>query len=60
MKASNDIYLDKTDIGSLYHYLVWFELGKIFSRNRKKRKRFLYKWRANRLQDKTVRSEYQI
>ena len=30
IKASNDVFVDKTDIGSLDHYLVWFELGQNF------------------------------
>ena len=59
MKASSDVFVDRTDIGSSDHYLVWFELGRSFGRNRKKAKRILYKWRVDRLQDKTTRSEYQ-
>ena len=47
------------DIGSLDHYLVWFELGRNFGKSRKKAKRILYKWRIDRLQDKEIRNEYQ-
>ena len=60
MKASSDVFVDKTDIGSSDHYLVWFELGRNFGRNRKKTMRFLYKWRVDRLHDKVVRDEYRL
>ena len=59
MKASSDVFVDRTDVGSSDHYLVWFELGRTFGRNRKKAKRILYKWRVDRLQDKAIRNEYQ-
>ena len=59
LKASSDVFVDKTDIGSSDHYAVWFELGNNFTKCRNKTKRALYKCRVDRLQDKTVRSEYQ-
>ena len=64
MKTSSDIFVHKTDIqnthvGSSDHYLVWFELGRNFARSRNKAKRILYKWQVDRLQDKTIRNEYQ-
>ena len=59
MKASSDAFVHRTNVGSSDHYLVWFELGRTFGRNRKKAKLILYKWRVDRLQDKTIRNEYQ-
>ena len=44
MNSSNDVFVDKTDIGSSDHYLVWFELGRNFGKSRKKAKHILYKW----------------
>ena len=41
MKAlSNVLVEDRTDVGSSDHYLVWFELGKTFGRNKKKQSAF--------------------
>ena len=60
MNESSNIFVDRTDIGSSDHYLVWFELGRNFAKSRKKVKRILYKWRLDRLQDKEIRSEYQV
>ena len=60
MKKSSNVFVDRTDIGSSDHYLVWFELGRNFGKNRNRAKRVLYKWRVDRLQDKTMRNEYQV
>ena len=38
MEESSDVFVDKTDIGSSDHYLVWFELGRNFGKSRKKSK----------------------
>ena len=60
-KESSTVFVDRTDIhvGSLDHYLVWFELGRNFGKSRKKAMPILYKWRIDRLQDKEIRNEYQ-
>ena len=59
MKKSSSVFVDKTDIGSSDHYLAWFELAKAFSRRSRKTKRIVYRWRIDKLHDKTIRSEYQ-
>ena len=59
MKESSNVFVDRTDIGSSDHYLVWFELGRNFGKSRRKARRILYKWRIDRLQDKEIRNEYQ-
>ena len=59
MKASSDVFVDRMDVESSDHYLVWFELGRTFGRKRKKAKHILYKWRVDRLQDKAIRNKYQ-
>ena len=41
MKESSDLFVDKTDIGSSDHYLVWFELGRNFGRSRKSKAHFV-------------------
>ena len=41
--ALSNVFVDKTDIRSSDHYLVWFELGRNFARSRNKAKHFLYK-----------------
>ena len=38
MKTSSEVFVDKTDVGSSDHYLVWFELGRNFARSRNKAK----------------------
>ena len=43
MKASNNVFVGKMDVGSSDHYLVWFELGRTFGRNKKKAKCISYK-----------------
>ena len=60
MNESSNVFVDRTDIGSSDHYLVWFELGRNFTKSRKKARRILYKWRIDRLQDKEIRDEYQV
>ena len=44
IKELSDLFVDKTDIGSSDHYLVWFKLGRNFGNSRKKSRQFLYKW----------------
>ena len=41
MKELRDTFVDKTNKGSSDHYLVWFELGRNFSRSRNKAKHIL-------------------
>ena len=36
MKTSSNVFADRTDVGSLDHYLVWFELGTSFGTSKKK------------------------
>ena len=40
MKASSDVFVDRTDVASSDHCLVWFELGRTFGRNRKNKRPF--------------------
>ena len=40
MRASSDVFVDRTDVGSPDHYLVWFELERTFGRNKKKQSAF--------------------
>ena len=44
MKASSNVFVNRAYVGSSDHYLVWFELGRSFGRNRKKAKCILHKW----------------
>ena len=60
MKESSNVFVDRTDIGSSDHYLVWFELGRNFGRSSKKARRILYKRQIDRLQDKEIRNEYLV
>ena len=53
-------FLDKTDIGSSDHYLVWFELGSNFGTSRKKARNILFKLRIDGLKDEKIKNEYQV
>ena len=57
MKTSSDIFVDRTDIGSSDHCLVWKNFSRGTCRNKAKCR--VYKWQVDRLQYKMIRIKYQ-
>ena len=58
LQVSGNVHVDRTDIGSSDHLLVWMELGRA-STTSKKRKRVIRRWRLDRFGDDEVNLSYQ-
>ena len=50
LEVSGNVHVDRTDIGSSDHFLVWMELGRA-TKTSKKRKRVIRRWRLDRFGD---------
>ena len=53
------MHVDRTDIGSSDHFLVWMELGRATTNTSKKRNRVIIRWRLDRFGDDEVKLSYQ-
>ena len=58
LEVSGNVHVDRTDIGSSDHFLVWMELGRA-TKTSKKRKRVIRRWRLDRFGDDEVKLSYQ-
>ena len=58
LEVSGNVHVDRTDIGSSDHFLVWMELGRA-TKTSKKRKRVIRRWRLDRFGEDEVKLSYQ-
>ena len=58
LEVSGNVHVDRTDIGSSDHFLVWMELGPA-TKTSKKRKHVIRRWRLDRFGDDEVKLSYQ-
>ena len=58
LEVSGNVHVDRMDIGSSDHFLVWMELGRA-TKSSKKRKRVIRRWRLDRFGDDEVKLSYQ-